>query len=145
TVWAGKSTAIRAAGSARRASRMRAWNAASTAIGKRPFFIALPLKMSANDGAMMARRPPPDEPPGRVLARRAAAEILARHEDLGPLRVGAVQREVGIDRSFGQAAPVGEDAVAEALLVRHLQEARRDDLVGVDVVGREHDERRRQR
>src|SRR6266545_2470113 len=79
------------------------------------------------------------ERPGGVLARGAATEVVARDEDLAALRLGAVQDEVGARLPLRVVAPVGEEAVAEPLLVGHLEEATRDDLIGVDVLARDDD------
>src|SRR5690606_19194882 len=74
-----------------------------------------------------------EQRPRRVLARGAAAEVAAGDQDL---RVGvllAVEREAGVRRSVRQAAPVVERVPAEALALGRGEEARGDDLVGVDV------------
>src|SRR5690606_14040019 len=56
------------------------------------------------------------------------AEVLARDEDLGALGRGSQERKARL------RAPVGEQVLSEPPLVGALEEARRDDLVGVDVV-----------
>ena len=53
------------------------------------------------------------------------------------LASGRVQDEVRLGPALGVVAPVVEELVAQALLGDRLQEARRDDLVGVDVVDRQ--------
>ena len=97
-------------------------------ISSRPFFAELLKKMSANDGAMIALKPYLLERPGRVLARRAAAEVVAGHQDraVGVLR--AVQHEVRV-----VLAPALEEELAPAGPLDPLQVDGRDDLVGVDV------------
>ena len=95
----------------------------------------------ADDGADA----PGHERPRGVLARRAAAEVVARQED-GPARHRRpVQDELGIRRPIGKVAPVVEELVAQAGAVHRLEEAGRDDLVGIDVVARERHDRRRHR
>ena len=144
SVCAGRSTASapwRRRGAPRRAARGRP---ASTATGSRPFFIAFCLKMSANDGATMARRPQPTSAQGACSRDEPQPKLAPATRICAPGRVGSVEREVEVGRAVGPAAPVGEDAVAEAALVGHLEEPRRDDLVGVDVVDGKHDVDRRQ-
>src|SRR5579872_223096 len=87
-------------------------------------------------------QPPPDERPRSVLARGPAPEVGAGDEHTGADRVGPVERKVGVRRAVRAPPPVAEQAVAESALVGDLEESRRDDLVGVDVVGGEHDVRR---
>jgi len=74
------------------------------------------------------------ERPHRHLARRAAAEVLGRHEDLRAAVGGLVQDELGLLRAVGVEAHVVEQ---EARVVRRVpglaQEARGDDAVGIDV------------
>ena len=83
--------------------------------------------MSANDGAMMARKPRPAERPGGVLARGAAAEVGARDQDRRALELGAVEREILV------LGPVPEQELPVARALDALEELLRDDLVGVDV------------
>src|SRR5687768_11187115 len=73
--------------------------------------------------------------PGRVLARRAAAEILAREQDARALVLRPVEHEVRI------LAPLGEQAHRVARALDRRQVLLWDDLVGVDVgpVERRHD------
>src|SRR5262249_1458728 len=65
--------------------------------------------------------------PGRVLARRADAEVLACEQDLRALVTRLVEHELGV------LAPRGEAGVAEAGALDRLQVPLRNDLVGVDV------------
>src|SRR4029453_11151275 len=67
----------------------------------------------------------------RVLARGAAAEVLADHQDGRSLVDGRVERMLGV-----LLARVLEGVLAHALERHFLQEARGDDAVGVDVVAR---------
>ena len=66
-----------------------------TTTGKSPFLSALFRKMSAMEVGHDGAEAGVDERPGRVLAGAAAAEVVARHEDGGAARLGAVQDEVG--------------------------------------------------
>ena len=68
-----------------------------------------------------------------MLARGAAAEVAAGHEDRAALRLGLVEHEVRLRRAVGVVAPVGEQLLAQAFARRGRQKARRNDLVGVDV------------
>src|SRR6185295_17411341 len=65
----------------------------------------------------------------RVLARGAAAEVLAHHQDGGALVGGRVERVLGV-----LLAGVLEGVLAHALEGHGLQEAGGDDPVRVDVV-----------
>ena len=76
-----------------------------------------------------------------MLARRTTAEVDAGDENVSPHGVRPVQRKVRVRRTVGAQPPVGEDVVAEAALARHLEKPRRDNLIGVDVVGGEDDVR----
>src|ERR1700761_954806 len=68
-----------------------------------------------------------------MLARRAAAEITAYDQYLGALRLGAIQDELAFGRAVRVIAPISEQLPAESLLGGGGQEARRNDLIGVDV------------
>ena len=52
--------------------------------------------------------------PGRVFARRAAADVAAGDQDGGALRFGLVEREIRLRIAGGVVAPVGEQVLAEA-------------------------------
>src|SRR5882724_776881 len=82
------------------------------------------------------------ERPGRVLARAAAAEILARDQDARALVARLVEHEVGIDPALGlglarpalvEIAPGVEQVGAESGALDRFQELLGDHLVGVDV------------
>src|SRR4029077_20087063 len=75
------------------------------------------------------------ERPGGVLARGAAAEIRARHENRRPFELGPIEREIIV------LGPVPEEELAVARALDALQELLRDDLVGVDVVAVERGDR----
>ena len=80
--------------------------------------------------------------PGRMFARRAAAEILVRDQDLGvPVRL-RVQHEVRPLGALTVVAQRVEQVDAKAGALDRLEEARGDDLVGIDVGERQ---RRRDR
>src|SRR5918999_1460126 len=65
--------------------------------------------------------------PGRVLARGAAAEVLAPEEDGCRLVPRLIEHELRV------LAPVGEQALAEPGALDRREVLLRDDLVGVDV------------
>ena len=89
---------------------------------------------------------PGDECPGRVLARRAGPEVVADEQDLPVGHRQPVHHGQGLlEAAVGVVAPVVEERVAEPVLVRDLEIAGRDDLVGVDVLARQRDDRTRER
>ena len=71
--------------------------------------------------------------PRRVLARGAAAEVLAGHQDAGALIAWIVQHKIWIGFAVGVEAPVKKEKFAEAGALDALQELLGDDLVGVDI------------
>ncbi len=80
--------------------------------------------------------------PGRVLAARPAAEVLARQQHAGTLVAREVQHEVLVQRTIRailvrladiQVAPLVEQVRAEAGALDGLQKLLGNDLVGVDV------------
>ena len=75
--------------------------------------------------------------PGGVLARTAAAEVLARDEDLRASVLRLVEREVGVGRAgvgaFLEPPPIEEEELAIARSLDALEELLGDDLVGVDI------------
>ncbi len=73
------------------------------------------------------------ERPDGILAGGAAAEIVSGHQDLRALVGRLVEDERWI---FGE---VVKEVLAEAILAQFLQEARRNDLVRVDVRPRDRD------
>src|SRR5271157_40069 len=72
--------------------------------------------------------------PRSVLARAAAAEIVARQQHLRALPARLVQDEIGMGVPLGVVPPVVEKLLVQPQLGNGLQEARGDDLVGVHVV-----------
>src|SRR5882672_3483523 len=82
------------------------------------------------------------ERPGRVLARAAAAEVLACDQDARTPVARLVEHEVGVDPPLGlgfarpplvEIAPGVEKIRTEPCTLDRLQELLGDDLVGVDV------------
>ena len=107
---------------------------AGSTTGSRPIFRQFWRKMSPNDGAMIDVEAVVLQPPGRVLARRAAAEVAAGEQDPRALRrSGRLSSKSGV-----LLAPVEEEELAEAGALDPLQELLRHDLVGVDVGPVEH-------
>src|SRR5207248_4803106 len=86
-----------------------------------------------------------EECPDGVLARRAAAEVPTGNEDAGINGLRLVQGKRGVRRSVGVIAPVVEYGAAEAGAFDRLEEARGNDLIGVDIVDREDHVCRRKR
>ncbi len=107
--------------------------------GQEPVLQGVALENVGEGGRDDRPDPPADERPGRVLTRRTAAEVVACEQDLRALRGREIERKVRLVRAIGVVAPVAEQALAEAILVDHLQEARGDDLIGVDVLGSDDD------
>ena len=81
---------------------------------------------------------PGAERPRRVLARRARPRSCRRRAgSCRPAISGWSSTNGGVlERAVLLEAPVAEERVGQAGLVGHLQVAGRDDLVGVDVLGR---------
>ncbi len=71
--------------------------------------------------------------PGRVLARRAAAEIVAGDQDLGFAIGRLVEHEVGVLAAVVLVAHLGEQALAQPGALDRLQVLLGDDHVGVDI------------
>src|SRR5690606_29797577 len=91
-----------------------------------------------NDGAeaVLVQRP------RRVLAGRAATEVLAREQNAGALITREVEHEIRVDRTLGvvlirladiQVTPLVEQVGAEAGALDRLEKLLGNDLVGVDV------------
>ena len=93
--------------------------------------------MSAKDGRDDAADAEVEQRPGRMLAARAAAEILARDEDLRPCDRPACSARSRRLLAGGIVADLVEQVLAEPGPLDRLQELLRDDLVGVDVDLRE--------
>src|SRR5471032_3092412 len=72
-----------------------------------------------------------------MLARTAAAEVIARQQDLAGLRFRLVQDEVRLRLPVGFVTPIAEKLIAQPDLRNGLQESRGDNLIGVDVVARD--------
>src|SRR5919202_4402946 len=71
--------------------------------------------------------------PRRMLARAAAAEIVARDQDFRARRLGLVQREIRTRLSILIHTPVCKECIPQPCLISHLEIPCRDDLVGVDI------------
>src|SRR3546814_2088203 len=78
--------------------------------------------LAADDGtqAEVAQRP------GRVLARRAATEVVAGDQDRGAGVLGPVERKIRVRPAVGEIAPVVERKTAKAFALRGREKARRD-------------------
>ena len=101
-----RSTVSSIAGEGVRLRRTAASTCASgSTIGSRPFLKQLLKKMSAKLGAIIARKPYCSQRPRRVLARRAAAEVLAREQDRRALVARLVQHEVRVRLALRRVLP----------------------------------------
>ena len=81
-----------------------------------------------------------------MLAGAAGAEVVADQEDLAAGHPGPVEDERRVlERAVLVEAPVAEERVGEAVLVGDLEVAGRDDLVRVDVLGRQRHDLRGER
>ena len=76
---------------------------------------------------------PARQRPHRALTRRAAAEVLRRHQDLRLSVRGLIQNELGVLRSVRPDPEVVEAELPVADAPRLPEEARRNDAVGVHV------------
>src|SRR3546814_11797156 len=90
--------------------------------------------LAADDGtqAEVAQRP------GRVLARRAATEVVAGDQDRGAGVLGPVERKIRVRPAVGEIAPVVERNTATAFALRGREKAARVGLVGVGVAFAQH-------
>ncbi len=71
--------------------------------------------------------------PRRVLARRAASEISACHEDRRALIAGRIQNKRGVQRAACGVAPIVEQEFPEARALDALQELLRNDLIRINI------------
>ena len=79
------------------------------------------------------------ERPGGMLARRTAAEIMGRHQDLGIAIGRLVEHEIRVYRAVLVIAQIVKQVLTEPSALDGLEEPRRDDPVGIaidDVDGR---------
>src|SRR5690606_1665872 len=74
----------------------------------------------------------------RVFTGRAAAEVVSGHEDPCASGFRGVEDEVGPGIALVVVAPVLEQVRSQTGPGGGLQEARGDDLIGVDIVDRQH-------
>ena len=72
-------------------------------------------------------------PRARARARSRSRSCGRATSTLRPAASGRLSTKSGFGRAIGQVAPVGEQLLAQAFARGGAQEARRDDLVGVDV------------
>ena len=114
----------------------------STTIGSTPFLRLLLRKMSANEVDRIARTP-------HAVSAHGACSRDEPAPKLSPTsRIAAARPSPGwsrtkrrlLERAVLLEPPVAEERLGEAVLVGHLEVARRDDLVGVDVLGRQRDD-----
>ena len=113
-----------------RASRTRAYAASSSATGRRPFLVAFCWKMSANERATIARKPQSTSAHGACSREEPQPKLSPARRIFAPFASGARSGKSGRVRQSAKRRS------REALLVGALEEARRNDLIGVDVVER---------
>jgi hypothetical protein len=89
-------------------------------------------KISPKEGAIQARTPHPSSAYG-AFARGAAAEVLARDQDLRAAPLRLVEKEIGILAAVATQTQVVKQELAVARRARLAQEARRHDAVGIHV------------
>ena len=77
----------------------------------------------------------------RGLARRAAAEIAPGHDNPRVTPAGPIEREVRPFVAGGVETQIVKQDLAVFALARQLEIARRQDLVGVDILSRERTDR----
>src|SRR5215210_164537 len=106
--------------------------------------------VAPKDVGKSRRQDRPDAPrrqcPWGVFARGSRPEVVPGEEDLAAGHLRPIEDEPRLpQRSILVEPPVAEERLGEAQLVGDLEVARRDDLVGVDVLGGEWDDLRRER
>ena len=107
-----------------------------TTIGSSPFLRLLLRKMSAKLVERIARMPQAVSAHGACSRDEPAPKLspTSRICAAGHPRLVEDERRV-LERAVLLEPPVAEERLGEAGLVGHLEVARRDDLVGVDVLG----------
>ena len=89
---------------------------------------------------MTAVKPKPVSAQGACSREEPQPKLSPASRMRAPAAPGWLSTKSGLGLPSGLVAPVGEEALAQAVLVGGLEEARRDDLVGVDVGDRQHDD-----
>src|SRR5271165_5501412 len=75
-----------------------------------------------------------EQRPGSMLTGTAAAEVIAREQNLRPFGPRLVEDEILFRTPVSLIAPVEEELIAESFFRDGLQESRRNDLVRADVI-----------
>ena len=114
-----------------------AWTSRGTITGTSEFLSEFWRKMSANEVLTTARKPNCVSAQGACSREAATPEIIAGQQDRRALRARLVQDEIRLRAALGVVAPVVEELVAEPRFGDRLEEPRRNDLVGVDVIDRQ--------
>src|SRR5439155_2695464 len=83
------------------------------------------------------------ECPHGVLSRAATPEVSTGDQHLRIAGPGTIQREFRPGMTELVVPPVVEELIAKPLLRQRFEESRRDDLVRIDVVDGQHDDRAR--
>ena len=92
----------------------------STTTGSRPFLRALLRKISAKEVEITARKPKAGQRPGGMLARGAAAEIVAGQQDLSALALGLVEDEIRVWASHPAGSASRQTGCAQTRFYRSL-------------------------
>ena len=95
-------------------------------IGSRPLRIALPWKMSAMCVVIDGADAGIGQRPRRVLARRAAAEVIAGNEDLGIVRLRSIQQKSRIRASRLRDIADRQTRIVQVPLLRALAGSARE-------------------
>ncbi len=132
TVCAGRSIVTWFAGSAAIAVSS-ATSSALSAIGSNPTLYELPRKMSANDGAMIARNPRSSSAHGACSRDDPEPKFGPETSTTASEYSGRLRMNSGVQFTLGVLRPIPEEERTEAGALNSLEELLRDDLIGVDV------------
>ncbi len=115
-------------------AKSSAWTSRGTTIGSSEFFSEFCLKMSANDVLITARNPYCVSAHGACSRELPQPKLSPASRIWQAFASGLFRMKSGFGVAVGVVAPVAEKLIAQAVLRNGLQESRRDDLVGIDVV-----------
>ncbi len=94
--------------------------------------------MSANEVLITARNPYCVSAQGACSRELPQPKLSPASNIWHGFRLRFVQNEIRLRLAIGVVAPVAEKLIAQAVFRNGLQESRRDDLIGIDVVARDH-------
>ena len=118
---------------------MRSTTSSGSATGNNPLPSALLRKMSANSLLTTARKPKPSSAHGACSREEPQPKFFPATSSCARLRFRTIEHEVGPWSARRIVAPIREEIVAEPEAVGGLEKARGNDLIGVDVLERQHD------